>query len=36
LRGLEPSRLAVGHGDVLEQPAAAMDGAIESARRAFA
>jgi glyoxylase-like metal-dependent hydrolase (beta-lactamase superfamily II) len=32
---LEPSRLAVGHGDVLEQPREAMDRALESARRAF-
>ncbi|GHO94705.1 MBL fold metallo-hydrolase [Reticulibacter mediterranei] len=29
LRALEPSRLAVGHGPVLEQPLAAMDRAIE-------
>jgi glyoxylase-like metal-dependent hydrolase (beta-lactamase superfamily II) len=36
LRGLEPSRLAAGHGDVLEDPGAAMDQAIEVARRAFA
>ena len=36
LRRLEPARLAVGHGDVLDQPAGAMDRAIESARRAFA
>jgi glyoxylase-like metal-dependent hydrolase (beta-lactamase superfamily II) len=36
LRRLEPSRLAVGHGDVLEQPLDAMDRALESARRAFA
>ena len=35
LSALEPSRLAVGHGDVLEEPAAAMRGAIETARRAF-
>lgn len=33
LRGLEPSRLAVGHGRVLEQPLAAMDHAIEVAAR---
>lgn len=36
LRRLDPARLAVGHGDVLEAPAEAMDRAIESARRAFA
>ena len=35
LRKLEPSRLATGHGDVLEKPAAAMERAIEAARRAF-
>jgi glyoxylase-like metal-dependent hydrolase (beta-lactamase superfamily II) len=34
-RALEPSLLAVGHGKVLQQPAAAMDGAIATARRAF-
>ncbi|HEX7737250.1 MAG TPA: MBL fold metallo-hydrolase [Ktedonobacteraceae bacterium] len=33
LRGFEPSRLAVGHGRVLEQPLAAMDHAIEVAAR---
>ena len=33
LRALEPSRLAVGHGRVLEAPAAAMDGAIAAAAR---
>jgi glyoxylase-like metal-dependent hydrolase (beta-lactamase superfamily II) len=33
LRGFEPSRMAVGHGRVLEQPAAAMDHAIEVATR---
>jgi glyoxylase-like metal-dependent hydrolase (beta-lactamase superfamily II) len=33
LRALDPSRLAVGHGQVLEQPAAAMDAAIEAAAR---
>ncbi|MGI8845388.1 MAG: MBL fold metallo-hydrolase, partial [Thermoleophilaceae bacterium] len=33
LRALDPSRLAVGHGEVLEQPAAAMDAAIEAAAR---
>ena len=36
LRALEPSLLAVGHGEALKEPAAAMDRAIESARRAFA
>jgi hypothetical protein len=35
LRALEPALLAVGHGKVLQQPAAAMDGAIATARRAF-
>lgn len=30
MRTLEPARLAVGHGRVLEQPIAAMDGAIET------
>jgi glyoxylase-like metal-dependent hydrolase (beta-lactamase superfamily II) len=35
LRALNPSLLAVGHGDALRAPAAAMDRAIESARRAF-
>jgi len=35
LRGLQPSVLAVGHGNALRDPAAAMDGAIEAARRAF-
>jgi glyoxylase-like metal-dependent hydrolase (beta-lactamase superfamily II) len=35
LRRLEPSRLAVGHGDVFHQPAEAMDHALETARRAF-
>lgn len=33
LRELEPARLAPGHGRVLEAPAAAMDAAIERARR---
>jgi glyoxylase-like metal-dependent hydrolase (beta-lactamase superfamily II) len=33
LRTLNPSRLAVGHGRVLEQPLAAMDRAIETATR---
>ena len=35
LRDLRPSLLAVGHGSVLQEPAAAMDRAIETARRAF-
>jgi hypothetical protein len=35
LRGFEPSRLAVGHGRVLEQPLAAMDHAIEVAARSL-
>ena len=35
LRALNPSLLAVGHGDAMNAPAAAMDRAIESARRAF-
>jgi glyoxylase-like metal-dependent hydrolase (beta-lactamase superfamily II) len=35
LRNLKPSRLAVGHGRVLDDPLAAMDRAIERARRAF-
>ena len=35
LRALGPSLLAVGHGEALSEPAAAMDRAIESARRAF-
>jgi glyoxylase-like metal-dependent hydrolase (beta-lactamase superfamily II) len=33
LRDLEPSRLAVGHGRVLEQPVAAMERAIETLAR---
>jgi len=33
LRTLDPTRLAVGHGDVLEQPIAAMDSAIATAAR---
>lgn len=33
LRALNPTRLAIGHGDVLEQPQAAMDAAIEEAAR---
>ena len=32
LRGLDPSRLAVGHGRVVEKPAQAMDEAILKAR----
>ena len=35
LRKLSPSRLAVGHGDVLEDPLMAMDRAIQKARKAF-
>lgn len=35
LRGLKPSLLAVGHGTAIREPAAAMDRAIEEARRAF-
>ena len=35
LRELEPSLLAVGHGRAVRGPAAAMDRAIEEARRAF-
>lgn len=35
LRDLRPSLLAVGHGNVLQEPAAAMDRAIETARRVF-
>lgn len=35
LRGLEPSLLAVGHGNAIREPAAAMDRAIEKARRTF-
>jgi glyoxylase-like metal-dependent hydrolase (beta-lactamase superfamily II) len=35
LRALEPARLAVGHGPVLEAPLAAMDRAIAVARRRF-
>src|SRR5262245_55691708 len=34
LRALEPTRLAVGHGEVLERPLAAMDLAIDVAPRA--
>lgn len=35
MRALNPSRLAVGHGRVIDQPAAAMDHAIAAAARAF-
>lgn len=35
LRNLNPYRLAVGHGDVLEHPLAAMDTAIAQAERSF-
>jgi glyoxylase-like metal-dependent hydrolase (beta-lactamase superfamily II) len=35
LRKLQPSRLAVGHGDLLEEPISAMDSAIEAARTSF-
>jgi len=35
LRALEPSRLAVGHGEVIEAPGAAMDRAIAEAVAAF-
>ena len=35
LRSLNPSRLAVGHGEVLEQPQAAMDVAITAAAQAL-
>jgi glyoxylase-like metal-dependent hydrolase (beta-lactamase superfamily II) len=35
LRDLRPSRLAVGHGKVLEDPLPAIDRAIAAARRAF-
>ena len=35
LRALGPTRLAVGHGEVLEQPLAAIDGAIGEAERAL-
>jgi glyoxylase-like metal-dependent hydrolase (beta-lactamase superfamily II) len=33
LRALNPSRLAVGHGEIVEQPAAALDAAITEAAR---
>jgi hypothetical protein len=32
---MQPTRLAVGHGEVLEQPLAAMDAAIAEAARAL-
>jgi glyoxylase-like metal-dependent hydrolase (beta-lactamase superfamily II) len=35
LRKLQPSRLAVGHGDVLEEPLPAIDAAIAAAQAAF-
>ena len=35
LRALEPARLALGHGPVIEQPLAQMDRAIAAAARAF-
>jgi glyoxylase-like metal-dependent hydrolase (beta-lactamase superfamily II) len=35
LRKLQPSRLAAGHGDVLEEPMPAMDRAIAAAQAAF-
>jgi glyoxylase-like metal-dependent hydrolase (beta-lactamase superfamily II) len=35
LRDLSPSRLSVGHGDVLNDPLPAMDRAIAEARRKF-
>jgi glyoxylase-like metal-dependent hydrolase (beta-lactamase superfamily II) len=35
LQALKPTRLAVGHGDVLESPGEAIASAVESARRAF-
>jgi hypothetical protein len=31
LRALDPARLAVGHGNVVENPTAAMDAAIAKA-----
>jgi glyoxylase-like metal-dependent hydrolase (beta-lactamase superfamily II) len=36
LRSLQPTRLAVGHGEVLENPQAAIDQAIEVAAQAIA
>ncbi len=35
LRALQPTLLAVGHGNALRDPATEIDGAIEAARRAF-
>jgi glyoxylase-like metal-dependent hydrolase (beta-lactamase superfamily II) len=35
LRALNPARLGVGHGDLFDDPTAAMDAAIEAARKAF-
>jgi hypothetical protein len=35
LRALEPARLAVGHGRVLNQPLDAMDHAVDEAARAL-
>jgi len=35
LRGFNPSRLAVGHGEVLENPVAAMGAAIAEAEKTF-
>jgi len=35
LRSMQPTRLAVGHGEVLEQPLAPMDDAIAEAARAL-
>lgn len=36
IRALKPARLAIGHGEVLEQPLAAIDAAIEVAAREIA
>ena len=33
LRALDPARLAVGHGPIVDAPGAAMDKAIEKAAR---
>ena len=35
LQALQPSRLAVGHGDVLEDPGRAIDRAVEAAKKTF-
>jgi len=35
LYALEPARLAVGHGRVIEKPLAAMAAAIRAAERSF-